>query len=106
MTSLRPLRSQAQSIALRESLDVASIEELHSNLGVEAAELAKLAVLAGDERLLHHRDLDEEVLLGEVEVRRERADGAAFAVAFQDERVRLVVPRDPVVVEDLRALEF
>ena len=61
-----------QPVALGEVLDVATIEELDLDVGVQPPYLAQLAVLSGHERLLHHRDLDVEVLLGKVEVRRER----------------------------------
>ena len=44
------------------------IELADLHVGVQLPQLAKLAVLAGDERLLHHRHLEVEVLLGEVEV--------------------------------------
>ena len=73
---------------------------------IEALNLAELAVLARHERLLHDGDLDEEVLLGKVEVGRERAHDATVLVALEDERLRLVVPGDAVVVEDLRALHL
>src|SRR5262249_24879827 len=67
-------------------------------------ELSQLAVLTGHERLLHHRDLEVEILLGEVEVGRERLGDAPVLVAREDERVRLVDPPHTVVVEDLRLL--
>src|SRR5262249_26967437 len=99
-------RRHPQSVALSETLDVAAVEELHANMRIEALNLAQLAVLARDERLLHHRHFDEEVLLGEVEVGRECADDPPLLVALEHERLRLVVPGDAVVVEDLRALDF
>ena len=100
------LRRQLEPVALREPLDVPSVEELHTDVRVQPLDLAQLSVLPGDEGLLHDGDLDEEVLLGEVEVGRERADHAAVRVALENEGVRLVVPRDAVVVEDLCALNL
>jgi len=93
-------------MSLREALDVAPIEELDPDVRIQPLNLAKLLVLAGDQRLLHHRHLDEEVLLGEVEVGRERTHHAPLLIAFQNEGVRLVIPAYPVVVEDLRALNL
>ena len=101
-----PLRGELQPVALREPLDVPPVEELHAHVGIEALNLAKLAVLARHERLLHDRDLDEEVLLREVEVGREGTDDASVLVPLEDEGVRLVVPRNAVVVEDLGALDL
>src|SRR5215471_10989724 len=100
------LRGQAQAVPLREPLDVPSVKELDSNVRVEAAQLPDLPVLACHERLLHDGDLDEQVLLGKVEVRRERAHDAPLLVSLEHERLRLVVPADPVVIEDLGALEL
>src|SRR5207249_8533382 len=70
------------------------------------AQFPQLAVLARHERLLHHGDLEIEILLREVEVRRECFDDASFLVRLEDERAGLVVPRHSVVVKELRALEF
>ena len=101
-----PLRGEAQPVTLRKALDVAPVEELHADVWVEPLDLPELPVLPGHERLLHHRHLDEEVLLGEVEVGRECADDATLVVPLEDEGLRLVVPRNPVVVEDLGALDL
>jgi len=101
-----PLRRELQPVALRESLDVPPVEELHAHVGIEALNLAKLAVLARHERLLHDRDLDEEVLIREVEVGRESTDDTSVPVPLEDEGVGLVVPRNAVIVEDLGALDL
>src|SRR5262245_63542303 len=93
------LRREVEPVALREALDVAAVEELHPHVGIELPQLAQLPVLAGDERLLHHRDLDVEILLREVEVGRERLDDAALLVALEHERARLVLPGNAVEVE-------
>src|SRR4051812_1299595 len=91
---------------LGEALQVAPVEELDLDVRVSLAQLAQLAVLAGDERLLHGGDLDVKGLLGKVEVGRERLLDASFGVLLQHERPRLVGPRAVVVVEDLGALEL
>ena len=91
---------------LGEPLEVALVEELDLDVRVPLAQLAKLAVLPGDERLLHQGDLDVQILLGEVEVRRERFGDAAVLVLFEDERSRLVLPGHAVVVQHLGALEL
>ena len=101
-----PLRGEAEAIALRKALDVAPVEELDVDVRVEPSQFPELAVLASDERLLHHGHLDEEILLREVEVRRERAGNASLLVPLEDERMRLVVPADAVIVEDLGALKL
>src|SRR5207248_3707334 len=90
--------------ALGQPLDVALVEELDLDAGVALAELAQLAVLARHEPLLHHCDLEEQILLRQVEVRRERLGHATVFVPLEYERVRLVRPWDAVEVEDLRTL--
>src|SRR5215471_5101099 len=91
---------------LGEALEVAPVEELDLDVGVALAELPQLSVLPGHERLLHGRDLDVQVLLGEVEVGRERLHHAAVLVLFEHEGPGLVFPRNVVIVEHLRALQF
>ena len=100
------LRGQTQAIALRETLDVSTVEELDPDVGIQPLNLAELLVLACDQRLLHHGHLDEEVLLGEVEVGRECTHHPPFLIALEDERVRLVIPGYSVVVKNLGALDF
>ena len=75
-------------------------------MGVALAQLAELPVLPGHERLLHRRQLEVEILVGQVEVGREGLDHAALVVLLEHERVRLVLPRHAVVVEHLRTLTF
>src|SRR6266545_3787507 len=65
--------------------EVALVEQLDPHLGVQQLQLPKLAVLAGDERLLHDRHLEVEILLGQIEVGREGFDHAAVLVLLDDE---------------------
>src|SRR5581483_1237411 len=93
-------------VSLCEALEVALVEELDLHVGIALAELAELAVLPRHERLLHDGHLEVEVLLRQEEVGREGLQDAAVLILREDERARLVLPGDPVEVEDLRALEF
>src|SRR5829696_2710260 len=102
----RALGGQIQPVSLCQSLDVSTIEELHVHLGIPLTKLPQLAVLSCDERLLHHGQLDVEVLFGEVEVRCERLDDPAVGALLEHEGVWLVHPRNLVVVEELRAFEL
>ena len=74
--------------------------------GYRSPELPQLPVLPRDERLLHHGDLDVEILIREVEVGPERLDHRPVLGLLEDERPRLVLPGHAVVVEQLGALEF
>ena len=80
------VRTPAQAVVPGEPLEVALVEQLDLDLGIELAKLAQLAVLAGDERLLHHRHLEVEILLRKVEVGREGLDDPALRVAREHER--------------------
>jgi hypothetical protein len=75
------------------------IEDLAANLGVELAEAAHLAVLLGDQLLVHGGDLDVEILLGKVEVGGEVLGGLVTAVPGDGEGTGLVLPGDVVEVE-------
>src|SRR5215831_15506471 len=96
----------AEAVTGGDPLEIPLVEELDAHLGIELAQPAQLPVLPGDERLLHDRDLEIEVLVGEVEIGRERLDDLALLIALEHERVRLVHPRHAVVIEDLGVLEF
>src|SRR5450759_331279 len=97
---------QIEAVALGQSLNVAPVEELDADSRIELSQLAQLAVLARHERLLHDRDLQVEILLGEVEVGCERLADTAFIVPREHERGGLVLPRNSVIVENARAFDF
>src|SRR5579871_3500385 len=105
-SSAMPSAREVEMEMLCKALQVAPVEELDLHLGVPLAQLPQLAVLARDERLLHHGDLDVEVLIREVEVGGERLRDATLLVLLEDEGPRLVFPRDAVVIEHLGALEL
>src|SRR5438552_1607481 len=54
--------------------EVAGVEELDPDVGVELSQAAELAVLLPDEALLERRHLEEHVEIRQVEVRREALD--------------------------------
>src|SRR5207244_5357488 len=68
------------------------------------AQQPKLAVLLGHQLLVERGDLDVEVVRRQVEVGSERLRRLPVAVRLEDERARLVLPRDAVEVEQLREL--
>jgi len=63
--------------------------------------------LPAGQRLSHHRALEVESQVREEEVRRQRLPHVSILVAFENDRMRLVPPRDPVPVENAseRALD-
>ena len=83
----------------QQLLVVLPVQQANVDLGVELAQQAQLAVLRRYQRLLHRRQLDIEVVLGQVEVGREHLCHA-FAFPGDREGDRFVVPADPVVVEE------
>src|SRR5690606_22566273 len=60
----------------------------------------------GDELLAHRGDLDVQVLFGQIEVRGEELARVALPVPGDGERPRLVLPRDPVEVQQECELSF
>src|SRR5262249_16543805 len=85
--------------ATGKPVEVTSVEDLHRDAGL-AASPQRLAPLAVRQRLAHDGALDVEVEVGKVEVGRQGLANAARPVALEDERMRLVQPRDPVCVEN------
>ena len=83
-----------------ERPEVAGVEQLDPDVGVELADPAQLAVLLADELLAEGRHLEVELEVRQPEVRREALDDGPVEVPQDRERVRLVLPADPVEVED------
>jgi hypothetical protein len=79
---------------------VALVEDLAVDLGVELLEPPHLSVLLGDELLVHRRDLDVEVVVGQVEVRREILGRDALPVPGEGEGPRFVLPGNTVEIEE------
>jgi len=98
---LAGLRRTLEPVTGCKPLEVTFVEQLDPHVRVELPHLAQLAVLAGHERLLHHGHFQVQILVGEVEVGRERLDHATLLVALEHEGMGLVEPRHTVVVEDL-----
>jgi hypothetical protein len=88
-----------QTVLHEEVEVVALVEDLALHLGIDLAQPANLAVLLGDELLVHRRDLDVERLLRKVEVGSEELGGLAVLAPLDGKRGRLVLPVDSVEVE-------
>ena len=80
------------------------VEDLALHVGIEAQQATNLPILLRDQLLVERRDLDVEVVLGQVEVGREPLRGIAITVPLDIERGRFVRPLDLVEVEELREL--
>ena len=78
---------------------VALIEDLAVDVGVESLETTDLAILLGHQLLIHRCDLDEHLIVGQVEVRREPLGRLAVLIEIDREAPRLVVPGNSVEVE-------
>ena len=85
-----------------EPLEVLEGENL--DVHAQALGLAHLPPLAVLKRRPHDRALDVHAELRKEEVRRERLQDRSVVRSLEDERVRLVLPPDPVLVEDSRQL--
>ena len=79
---------------------VTLVEDLAADVGMVLLEEPHLAVLLRDELLIHRGDLDEEVLVGEVEVRGEVGRRLPVTVEFDGEAARFVLPAEAVEVEE------
>ena len=78
---------------------VPTVEDPHAHIGVELLEAPNLAVLSRHELLTQRRQLDEEIVLGKVEVGAEGRGDPAVLVPAKGELNRLVLPSDPVEIK-------
>src|SRR6476619_3798639 len=102
--SVHELGRRLESVLHEQVQVVALVEHLDPHVGELLAQPARLAVLLGHESLVQRRDLDVDVLGREVEVRRESLGGIPLEIQLEGERPGLVLPRDPVEVEQFREL--
>jgi hypothetical protein len=82
------------------------VEDLALDVRVMFAQEPHLAVFLGDQFLAHRGDLDVDVVLWQVEIWSEVFRWLTVIVPLQGERVRLVVPVDPVEVQQSRKFAF
>jgi len=80
------------------------VEELDLDLRVQLPEASGLAVLLGHQLLVQGGDLDVEVIDGQVEVGAEALDRLVVLAPLQGKLSRLVLPGDPVEVEQFGEL--
>ena len=107
MSSIREALEQRELAVLEHQRpEVTRVEQLHADLRIELPQVAQLAVLLPDQRLLERRQLDVQVDLRQVEVGRERLDDRAVGVPGDGEDVGFVSPRDTVEVQDPRQLRL
>jgi hypothetical protein len=85
---------------------VALVEHLALDVRVELTKLANLAVLLGDQLLVHRGDLYVQILFGEVEVRPEELRGVAVVIPLDGEFGRLVLPEYVVEIQEPGELEL
>ena len=78
---------------------VALVENLALGVRVDGPETADFLVLLGYEFLIHRRDLDEQVIVGKVEVGSEPLGWLTFRVELDGKTPRLVIPWDAIEVE-------
>ncbi len=78
---------------------VALVEHFAIDVRVNGLKPFHLLVLLGNELLIHRRDLNEHVIVGEIEVGREIFGRLAIFIELNWEAFRLVIPRNAVEVE-------
>jgi hypothetical protein len=85
---------------------VTLIEDLAADVRIELLQPAYLAVLLGDQLLVHSGDLDKKVFVAKVEVWSEEPGGLSFLVPIERKGTRLISPLDSVEVEEPGELPF
>ena len=95
-----------QAVLHQQMMEVPLVEDLAPHVRIQIAESPHLAVLLGDEFLVHRRDLDEEVIVREIEVGPELLNRRPRRIPLDHERTWLVLPRHRVEVEKARELSF
>src|SRR4029077_8675719 len=92
---------RTESVLQQQLPEVPAVEDLDVHCGVEFAQAPHLAVLPRDETLLQRSEFNEQVILGKIKIGVETLDPPPPLVPLQGERSGLVLPTDPVEIEDL-----
>src|SRR5205085_10326045 len=82
-------------------LVVLAVKQFDVDVRIQLAQQPQLAVLGRDQRLLHGRQLDVKIVLGQIEIGREHL-GHASLVPRDRKSDRLVHPTNAVVVQEAR----
>jgi hypothetical protein len=88
-----------KAVFLHQVKVITLVEDLAADTRIQAPEGPYLAVFLGDELLAHRGDLDEEVVVGKIEIGSEVLVGTPLSVPRDWKRSRLVRPGNSVKVE-------
>ena len=83
---------------------VALIEDFALDIGMNRLEPADLLVLLGDQLLIHGRDLDVQLVVGQIEIGCEVLGGLPVVIELDREAIGFVVPRNSIEVKEEREL--
>ena len=89
-----------ETVLLHQVEVITLVEDLAAHTGIQTTERSYLAVLLGDELLAHRGDLDEEVIVGKVEIGSEVLVGTPLAVPRDRKCSRLVFPGNSVKIKE------
>jgi len=92
-------------VTLSEAVEVAAVEQRDRD-SVALPELFDLPPLPAEQCDPLHGALDVHVLVGEIEIGRDRLRRVPIRILLEHERRRLVEPRNPIRGERLRELSF
>src|SRR2546428_631938 len=95
-----------QAILEEQTAVIATVEDLHADIGVQLAEPAEFAVLLGHEALLECGEFDVQIDLRKIEVRVEALHDPTLVVPLQWKAPRIVLPPDTVKVQEPGELSF
>jgi hypothetical protein len=84
---------------------VTLVEDLAADVRVVLPEQLHLLVLLRDQLLVHGRDLDVEIVVGQVEVGSEELDRDTVLEPYRED-LGLVLPRNAVEIEEKRELSL
>jgi hypothetical protein len=94
------------SVDISQSLEIPQIEHTDSHVWIGFAQEPELSVLPGDEPLPHCRQLEIQVVLREIEVRRDELYGSPIPAPPHRERCRLICPSQPIERQESGQLDL
>jgi hypothetical protein len=96
---VRKIGGPLEAVFLNQVEIIPLVEDLAPDARIKTPECPYFSVLLGDELLAHRGDLNEEVVVGKVEVGSEVLVGPPFCVPGDGECPGLILPGDSVEIE-------
>jgi len=95
-----------RSVNISQSLEIPKVKQANSHVWIRFAQKPELSILPRDQPLPHCRQLEIQVVVGEIEIGGDERYRSPIPPPAHRERSRLIRPAQPIEREEPRQLDF